>query len=153
MRSRKLKMALKDHEKALQIFEEEYSLPDVAQLLGGTGITRIMCGVNLKKGVGELQRSIALYRELGDIRGEIWATLMRNTCFMFCGLHRELLGRAAYPDVFRMGERIGDFESLVDACVQTSLVFEGMRMYDAAVARSLKALEYFEKTDMKGVES
>jgi tetratricopeptide (TPR) repeat protein len=153
VRSRELKLALKDHEKALQIFEEEYSLPDVAQLLGGTGITRIMCGVNLKKGMGELQRSIALYRELGDIRGEIWATLMRNTCFMFCGLHRELLGRAAYPDVFRMGERIGDFESLVDACVQTSLHFEGLKMYDEAVARSLKAIEYFEKTDMKGVES
>jgi tetratricopeptide (TPR) repeat protein len=152
VRSRELKLALKDHEKALQIFEEEYSLPDVAQLLGGTGITRIMCGVNLKKGVGELQRSIALYRELGDIRGEIWATLIRNTGFQFCGLNRELIGRAAIPNVFRMGERIGDFESLVDACVQTSLVFEGMRMYDEAVARSLKAIEYSEKTDMKGVE-
>ena len=151
VKSRELKQALKDHEKALQIFEEEYSLPDVAQLLGGTGITRIMCDANPKKGLGELQRAITLYQELGNIRGEIWATLLRNTGFQFCGLYRELVG--TYIPVFRMGERIGDFESLVSACLQTGLFLEGRGKYDEAIAQSLKALEYFEKTDMKGVES
>jgi tetratricopeptide (TPR) repeat protein len=150
VRSRELKFALKDHEKALQIFEEKYSLPDVAQLLGGTGITRIMCGANSKKGLGELQRAITLYQELRDIRGEIRATLLRNTGFQLCGLFRELVG--TYVDVFRMGERIGDFESLVDACIQKGLLLEGRSKYEEAIAQNLKALEYFEKTDMKGVE-
>jgi tetratricopeptide (TPR) repeat protein len=148
-----LKAALKDHEKALRIFEEEYSLPDAAQLLAGTGVTRIMCGTDPKKGLSELQRSVSIYRELGDFRGEIMATILRNTGFIFCGLGRELDG--AYANVLRMGEKIGDFENLVTACLYTALLLEVVppSRFKEAIAQNLKALEYSRKTDSKGIQT
>jgi len=151
VRSRNLESGLKDHEKALQIFEEEYSLPDIAQLLAGTGITRIMWGVHPEKGMSEIQRSIALYRELCDIRGEITATLLGNSALQLFGLVKGHGDR--YANVLEMAEKIGDFENLVEASLQVGLSYEFRGRFEEAIDQSLKSLEYSNKTDAKGTQS
>ena len=145
VRLRDLKLALKYHEEALKIFEEEYSLPDIAQLLAGTGITRIMIGLNPERGLGELQRSIALYQELNDVRGEIVATMLRSNGFQFCGLYKEFAG--TYDKIIKIAEEIGDFEDLTEISIWMSYRFEVLGKIYEAITQSLKALGYSRKTD------
>ena len=80
------KASLRAHEEGLQISKEEYSLPDLAGFLATTGATRIHCGHDPKKGLGEIQRAISLFQELGDIRSELIDKVYRNFYFVSFGL-------------------------------------------------------------------
>ena len=148
VRLRNLKQALKDHEEALRIFEEEYSLPDLAQLLAGIGITRIMCGVHPERGLGELQRSIALYQELGDIRGEIMAMILRSNGCQFFGFYKQEFIDAT-TKLLKICEEMGDFEDLTQVSLFMSYGLEISGKIEEAIAQILMALEYSKKTDTK----
>ena len=143
--------SLRYHEKALQIFKEEYSLPDIAKLLDVTGVTRVMAGSNPEKGLGELQRSIALYHELGDTRGEISAALHRNNCFGILKIIEDLPN--AYSKLLEMAEKVGDFETVAFACMQTTYWLESMGFIQKAITRSLKALKFSQKTDTRRLQT
>lgn len=145
------KAALKDHEEALRIFEEEYSLPDIAHVLLGIGISRIMCGTNLEKGVGELLRSVALCHDLGDIRGEIITTIYRDYGFHLVGLIEDLVSKYNY--VLELGKKIGDFENMADAAFSLGTILQVRNKPEEAKNYLLKALDYAEKTDAKGLQS
>jgi tetratricopeptide (TPR) repeat protein/KaiC/GvpD/RAD55 family RecA-like ATPase len=145
-----LTASLKDHEEALQISKEEYSLPDMAQLLAGTGITRIQVGLQPERGLGELQRSIALYQELGDDRGEINATVLRHSAFQTYGLFSEIAGELV--NITKIGEKIGDFEDLALVTLWRSYALELNGRLAKSIAESLKAWEYSKKTDTRRLQ-
>jgi tetratricopeptide (TPR) repeat protein len=145
-----LKAALRAHEEGLKILKEEYSLPDLARSLGMTGGQRIICGQDVKKGLGEIQRAISLLQELGNTRLELIAKVNRNFFFSGLGIVQELVNE--YPEMLKVGERIGDFHSLAETSIFTSGIFEDSGKFEDAIALSLKALEYSRKTDMKSLE-
>ena len=144
-----LKESLKYHEEALKICKEEYSLPDVAELLSVTGGIRILCGFQ-HEGLGELQRSIALYQELGNIRKEIEAARYRNMFLGIVGPAPEL--ESQYTYVLEMGKKIGDFETLASTNLIMSYRLEVRGLFKKAIVRSLKALDYSQKTDTKRLQ-
>ena len=142
--------ALKAHEESLKISREEYALQDLAHALGKTGGQRVVCGHDIKKGLGELQRSISLFQELGDIRSALIATTYRNKLFNIFGLLQEM--RDEFNSILNIGEKIGDFHSLSDIIMVMSESFEESGCFEEAIALSLKALEYSCKTDIGSLE-
>ena len=147
----KMEEALADHRKALKIFEEEYSLPDVAQLAFGLGVNYLMIGLENEKGVCQVLRSIAIFNEIGDARGEILASLIGGgECFMLCGLFEECYQVLA--NVVKIGERIGDYDDLAQAWFRLSDIPENEGNLNEAISQCLRALEYSEKTDTKGTQ-
>jgi len=146
-----VKTSFSDHEEALRVFEEEYSLLDVAWVLWGTGVTRIMLGQNQDRGLGEILRGIAVFQELGDMRGEILVWRHAGvSMFLLSGLFQE--GYTNLDNIFRIGEKIGDFDSLSYAYRVLSEVAETMVNLDEAISQCLKALEYAKKTDVEGTK-
>jgi predicted ATPase len=141
-----LEAALKAHDESLKISREEYALQDLAHALGKTGGQRVVCGHDIKKGLGELQRSISLFQELGDIRSALIATTYRNKLFNIFGLLQEI--RDEFNSILNIGEKIGDFHSLSDIIMVMSESFEESGYFEEAIALSLKALEYSCKTDI-----
>ena len=144
------KEALRAHEEGLRISKEEYSLPDIARNLGMTGGQRIICGHDVKKGFGEIQRSISLQQELGNTRLELIVKVNRNLFLVGSGLVQELVNE--YPKMLKVGEKIGDFHSLAGTSMVISGVFENLGKFEEAMALSLKALEYSRKTDIESLE-
>jgi predicted ATPase len=145
-----LEAALKAHEESLKISREEYALQDLAHALGKTGGQRVVCGHDIKKGLGELQRSISLFQELGDIRSALIATTYRNKLFNIFGLLQEI--RDEFNNILNIGEKIGDFHSLSEIIMVMSEPFEESGNFEEAIALSLKALEYSCKTDIGSLE-
>ena len=145
-----LEAALKAHEESLKISREEYALQDLAHALGKTGGQRVVCGHDIKKGLGELQRSISLFQELGDIRSALIATTYRNKLFNIFGLLQEI--RDEFNNILNIGEKIGDFHSLSDIIMVMSESFEESGYFEKAIALSLKALEHSCKTDIGSLE-
>jgi tetratricopeptide (TPR) repeat protein len=142
--------SLRAHEEGLQISKEEYSLPDLARAVGMTGGQRIMCGCDVKKGFGEMQRSVALLQELGDIRHELTCKEIRHMYFLTFGLFKEMDDEFNY--ILNIGEKIGAFNILAGSSVSMSERFESSGDFEQAIALSLKALEYSRKTDIKSLE-
>jgi tetratricopeptide (TPR) repeat protein len=141
--------ALRAHEKGLQILKEEYSLPDLARSIGMTGAQRIVCGHDIKKGFGEIQRSISLFQELGDIRDELNCKVYR-LLFTPSGLFKEMDDE--FNNILNTGEKIGDFRSIAETRLMMSGRFEDSGKFEEAIALSLKALEYSRKTDIESLE-
>jgi len=144
------KAALRAHEEGLRISKEEYSLSDMARNLGMAGAQRIICGHDVKKGLGEIQRGISLQQELGNARLELIAKVYRNIFFVAFGLAQELANE--YPNMLKVGEKIGDFHSLAETSMLMSGMFENLGKFEDAIALSLKALEYSRKTDIESLE-
>ena len=63
---------LEDVEGALKVFEEEYSLPDVASALAEI-VFLYMNEDRLEDELAAGLRSVTLYREMEDLRGELHA--------------------------------------------------------------------------------
>jgi tetratricopeptide (TPR) repeat protein len=142
--------SLRAHEKGLQISKEEYSLPDLARALAMTGATRLQCGHDPKKGLGEIQRAISLQRELGDIRTELIDRVYKNIYFGSFRLYPELDDE--FNNMLNTGEKIGDFHSLTETSMLMSGRFEDLGNFQEAIALTLKALEYSRKMDIESLE-
>jgi tetratricopeptide (TPR) repeat protein len=141
-----VKDSLKDHEEALRVFEEEGSLIDAAWALWGTGITRVVLGSNEEKGLGEIIRGIAMHHEIGDAQGEVLA--LRNggvDTFNLCCLSKEAYVNAL--NLVRVGQQIGDFNSVAGALVALSDISEKAGDIGQALNYALKAQEFANKTD------
>lgn len=166
-----LKKALEDHEEALRVFEEEYSLFDVANLLVGTGGTRMnnqlttgpgrLKGLNrldvsdaeLVKAWGESLLGIAMFHELGDARME--ATLINlglAEYFYVWGFSQEALNN--FARALQLSERIGDFNNMALALVRTADLLGALTgNWAEVIPQFLKALEYSMKTDSELTQS
>jgi KaiC/GvpD/RAD55 family RecA-like ATPase/tetratricopeptide (TPR) repeat protein len=143
------KASLKDHEEALRVFEEEYSLPDVAQLLCGTGFQLSNLGFH-EKALNPILRSIPMFQELNDAEGEIVATHIAALSFGFCGLFEE--SSETCLNVLKIGEKIGHYSYMTFASQTLGAGLELRGIFGEAISQSLKALEYSQKTDNKAYQ-
>lgn len=150
-----LTMDLADYDVVLQIFEEENSILDAADALSRSGLYSVFFEDSREKGLGKLIRSIAIFREIGDIRKEIEATLNAGLAFLFfCGLLPE--AKREYSNVLRMGEKLDVFAEMAQA---SALYYDGCCYLDQGkealaepVAQALKGLEYCKKTDVTWIQ-
>ena len=140
-----LEMDLADSDAALQVFEEEYSLADVATALWRGGIVCMFLEGLKKKGLGELLRSVAIFKKLGDVRKEIEAMYWTGYGFLLCFLFSE--ARNEYTHVPRIGEKLGMFAELSLACSRLAILDERDGKLAEAVSYYLKSIEYSKKTD------
>ena len=69
--SGRYKASLKGHEEALRVFEEEYSLEDVARALYGISVAYSFNEGLREKSISHILRTIALCQELEDFRGQM----------------------------------------------------------------------------------
>jgi tetratricopeptide (TPR) repeat protein len=141
---RKLDMA--DYKTALQIFEEENSIADVADALWRIGEACLS-----PEGLGYLLRSRAIFNGLGDHRKELVVSRSIGTVFLFLGLFQE--ARRELVNVMRDAERFGVTDELARAIGMLGLLDQYEGKYGEAVSKVLKALESIEKTDVKYVKS
>jgi tetratricopeptide (TPR) repeat protein len=137
-----------DFEAALRIFEEECCLSDIARVLLGLG------GIShqswtLLNGIGNILRSIALFKELGDDRGLMDAYNRAGQTFYTRILGTQALD--AFEKAIQIGDRIEDFNRVAEAYASSAWIFEGKGNLPEALARSLKALEYSTKAQSQWI--
>jgi tetratricopeptide (TPR) repeat protein len=138
--------ALENHTAGLRVFEEEYSLWDVALALIGVGIYRVRLG-KPQEGIADSLRSIALFEELGDANWQMGALSFAGRAFGNCLLEHEELNM--YSKIIEIDEKLklGNYLRLVYAYTFSSQVFERIGDFEKALSYGLKALEISEKTD------
>lgn len=141
---------LEDFEAALQIFEEENSITDAAEALWRSGLASTLYENLPEKGLGELLRSVAIFRELGDVRKEVEATLFTGIGLSNIGLFSE--ARSEFVNVLRIGEKLDVFSELAMACDGLGELYEHDGELAEAVSQSFKALEYLKKTDVSWIQ-
>jgi tetratricopeptide (TPR) repeat protein len=145
------KLDLADYEAALQVFEEENSLADLAEALWRRGEAYLSPEDLFEKGLGYLLRSRAIFRELGDVRKEIGVSRSIGSAFTFLGLFPE--AKRELGNILRVGEKLGVFDELARAVGILGLVDEYEGKFAEALSQILKALDYIEKTDVNYVKS
>jgi tetratricopeptide (TPR) repeat protein len=137
---------LADYEAALQIFEEENSLADVAEALWRIGEVGFR-----PEGLGYLLRSRAISRELDDVRKEIVVSRTIGTAFILAGLFPE--AKRELRNVAKAAKKLGVFDELARAIGMLGLIDQYEGKLEEALSKSLKALEYIEKTDVNYIRS
>ncbi len=150
-RSRALMIQLKpyinDLEDALQVFEEEYSLWDVAWTLMGVGNFHAGRGDNDHQGLAKALLSVSLFGELGDLRSQMDAYYAAaGFGFTRCKLYQEALD--VYAKIIAMNEtmKTGDCTFACYAYAWSGVLFSA-RDLQKGLAYNLKALELSKKTD------
>ncbi|MEJ2241781.1 MAG: DUF2791 family P-loop domain-containing protein, partial [Candidatus Bathyarchaeota archaeon] len=139
-----LRQDLEDYNTALEIFEEENSLADIADALWRSGILTCALG-SLREGLSRLLRSIAIFREIGDIRKEAEANLAAAQIFFGLGFFSVALSK--YSIVHVLGEKLGMFNELAQASYGLSLIYEHYGNIREALSQALKVIDYNKKTD------
>ena len=145
-----VKLELADYKAALQVFEEENSLADVAEVLWKRGEVFSLVG-DLYGGLGGLLRSRAIFRELGDAQKEIAVSRSIGGVFTFLGFFAE--AKRELGNVLRVGEKIGVFNEVARAFGVLGFLDEYEGKFAEALSKVLKALEYIEKTDVNYVQA
>jgi tetratricopeptide (TPR) repeat protein/KaiC/GvpD/RAD55 family RecA-like ATPase len=129
---------------ALRVFEEEYSLPDIARALDAVGTTRNVLDP-YRNGLSEELRSIAIREELGDLRGLMSSMLGAGIALFFYGFFQE--AEKILINAIKIGGRIGDYERMSQASLALGRVLERLGRLEEALSANLKAIEYFQKVE------
>jgi tetratricopeptide (TPR) repeat protein/KaiC/GvpD/RAD55 family RecA-like ATPase len=136
--------AVEDVEGALKVFEEEFSLQDVAAALAEiVFITYWKAPIEVR--FAAALRSVALYKELEDLRGQMLAYDRLGSCFGRAGLFQE--ADDCHYEGLKIGEKIGDYNKMALSLFTRGMRYEYKGELREAVASSLKAVEYAEKTN------
>jgi len=140
---------IKAFQEALRIFEEEYSIPDVARALVPIARTLrhyFMSTHTYGRGVSAFLRSIAMYEEIGDLRGLLDALFFAGESFQMYGVliqeAKQQLARTV-----QLGEKVGNFDRLAGALLYLGAIAEGLGLFEDAVVQTQKASEYAALTD------
>ncbi len=146
------KTGLSDMETALAVFEEEYSLADAAFVLHqaanlGATLNEYLAEKSLRMGL----RSVAIFEDLRDFRGQMETHFHLGPTFLNCGLFEE--AKHSYEKAIAFGEKVADYNHLAWIYVYFSLLYESVEDYDNAISMSLKGEEYAEKTDAFYIQS
>jgi len=142
--------AIENWEKALQVFEEEYSLWDVAWALIGTGGQHAIYALTeqqKKKGLAESLRSIAIFQDIEDSRWLMEAYFVLGLAFSLCLLDHEALDIFAKAIEIDEKMKMGDYLRQVYTHATAARSYWISDDYESALACSLKALEIAKKTD------
>jgi tetratricopeptide (TPR) repeat protein/KaiC/GvpD/RAD55 family RecA-like ATPase len=138
------KDAFADVEEALKVFEEDYSLPDVANAL--SVIIFFYIGEDrLEDELVVILRSVKMYEELEDLRGQVTARSRLGMAFGACGFIQEMINND--EKAFKIGEKIGAFEIMAVRLMARGMFAQRIGDLNEAVALSLKAVKYAEKTE------
>ena len=140
----KTKEAFEDMEGALRVFEEEYSLRDVASALAEMVLFYLGEG-RLEDQFAAALRSVTLYEELEDLRGQLMARSRLGFPLRQSELYQEDLDNIEKS--VRIGEKVGDYNITALMLWGSGIIHDGKGDYRAAVAQSLKAAEYAERTN------
>jgi tetratricopeptide (TPR) repeat protein len=140
-------LGVEKFEKALQVFEEEYSLWDTAWTLIALGSNLPTTG-QLEQALAASFRAVALFEELGDSRWLVEAYNMAGlTCVAYFGFWQEGIHFFEKAAEVNQEKKIGDYLRLVQLNAQWAWVNMALGDVKGAVAKSLQALSYSEKTD------
>jgi tetratricopeptide (TPR) repeat protein len=138
-----------DLEDALHVFEEEYSLWDVAWALMGVGNKHAGRGMDKDhQGLAEALRSIALFGELGDFRSQMEVCFVAGFDFINCMLYNEALD--VYAKIIAIDEnmKMGDYLHACYAYAWSGVLFFIFKDdLEKGLSYNLKALELSKKTD------
>ncbi len=137
---------LKEWEKALKIFEEEYALADAALALIGIGFRKTQYFEAHKEGLKEGLRSVALFQEADDIQHRLDSISVVAYSFRMAGLYEEAITR--FLEVFEAAKKIGDFRIMAVCSLGLAYFMELEQKYRESIAIDSKAIEYFKKTDV-----
>ena len=132
-------------EAALQIFEEEYSIPDIAKVLMAFGSFPPPSPHKYGTRISATLRSIAMFGEMENLPELETATYGAGASFLFHGLFieaRDLLIKAV-----QLGEKTGDYRTVADAQIFLSIIAETFGQIEEAISLALKAQEYSTKTE------
>ena len=136
--------------KALQIFDEEYSLWDIAWVLVGAGPQRAFFAetdFEEKQGLAESLRAIALFEELGDLRWQMEAYYVAGMVFSYCLLENEALTLLARGVEIDEENKFGDYLRIVYNLATSARTLMYMGNLQESLAYNHKALKFLEKTD------
>jgi tetratricopeptide (TPR) repeat protein/KaiC/GvpD/RAD55 family RecA-like ATPase len=139
------RMDVADYDAALQVFEEENSVADAAEALWRSGAVCVAYFSLPEKGLGELLRSAAIFRELGDVRKEIETMRWIGQGFLQSGLFPE--ARREFAEVLRIGEKLAVFTDLIITSYRLSIFDAEDGRLAEALSNALKGLEFSKKTD------
>jgi len=139
------KMDLADYNAALRVFEEECSLVDVAEALYRSGTVSTFFEDSRERGLGQLLRSLAIFRELGEARKELETRMWLAQGFQCCGLMSEATRENS--EVIEKGGKMGLFNSMAHACWQLSNIYSHRGKLEEALSIALKEFELCNKTD------
>ena len=139
----------KDLENALQVFEEEYSLWDIAWTLMDVAGCHVGRGIGKDhQGLAEALRSIALFDELEDFRSQMEVCYIAGYGFINCLLYEEALD--VYAKIIAIDENM-KMDDYLHTCYAYAwsgvLSMLYMEDYEKGLAYNLKALELSKKTD------
>jgi tetratricopeptide (TPR) repeat protein len=140
----KTKEAFEDMQVALRVFEEDYSLRDVASAL----VEILFLYLDEDQVEDELAaglRSLALYQELEDLRGQMLAHDRLTFPFGTAGLHQE--GQYNCEEAIKIAEKVGDYNMIALGFGNEGMGREFVGDLKGAVALNLKGAEYAEKTE------
>ena len=140
----KTKEAFEDAEAALKVFEEEYSLPDVARVLVDT-VLLYMDVDQIEDEFAAALRALALFKEFGDLRGQMLAYDRIGFIFGIAAHPKE--SRYYREEGLKIAEKVGDNNLIAMNFIGKSGHYEYLGDLRAAVANSLKGVEFAEKTD------
>ena len=136
--------ALRDLEQALRISEEQHSLMDAAQALIQLSAYYGTKG-KMKKAIAATRRAIALCHDLEDLRGQMEMRMFEGTVFFTCGLFKEAMDD--YDKSMKLAERLGAPNEITMTSLYSSFLLEAMGNMKDALAVSLQAQQYSERTD------
>jgi tetratricopeptide (TPR) repeat protein/KaiC/GvpD/RAD55 family RecA-like ATPase len=131
-------------EAALQVFEEEYSLGDVAICLMSIGSQRVAGELD---GLAESLRAVALFEELRSFSQQMIACYLAGGAFGNCLLWPEALNMYAKIVEINAKTKVGNYPALAYSYAFSSQISECLGEVEKALAYSLKALEISNKTD------
>ena len=140
----KTKEAFEDTKSALRVFEEEYSLKDMANALGEI----IFLYMDVDRVEDELAaglRSLSMYEELEDLRGQMSTHSKFAVVFGVLGFPKN----AEYhgDEAIKIAEKIGEYKIVALCLSNKGRGREHFGDLRGAVAFNLKAAEYAEKTE------
>ena len=101
----KPKEALPYMEESLRVFEEEYSLPDLADALTDMGMAYAMDG-QMENAVAAALRSCALSEYMRNLNSQHVAHTMLDFVFLFCGFLDE--AQKSNAESFKIAEKVSD---------------------------------------------
>jgi len=141
---------VKHFDAALQVFEEENSVPDIARvLLALGGASDRKC--SLEKGLVNELRAVLYFEELGDARGLADAYNRAGQSFGYRYLNAEAL--RMFEKSVRIGEKIGHYNRVAEAYATMAWIYEAMHQYPEALSVTFKALQYAKKTESQWINA
>jgi pentatricopeptide repeat protein len=140
-----INVGIQELEQSLRVFEENNSLLDIANALFELAHIYAL-EQQSEEAISAALRSIALYEEIGDIRGQMNASLWGAIVFgHHCGFIQEAISK--YAVSIRIAEKIGDFITLAWLGLYHGALLESLGEYKAAIDTSLRGLNNAEKAN------